>query len=431
MQPEQGLGFERRLREPIAPARLAVASRRRALERLESSVREGRDGPLLITGEAGAGKSWLADRLVEGLPAGWRALTVELTSTLDALEFLRLVADALGLPMTDRLGSVRLRIRAALEDDATEGRQWLLTIDEAHRGSPVVWEELDILAKSLGRASGFGAMVILGRTELVRGLASRPLDGWAVRMGLHVHLMPLDLDEARELLAIQGRSRIGSEQALENLHRDTLGNPRLLLRLAESWDWPHGADERTGRTTMASGASVLPGAPYRPADRESMPIERGTETQSSEDRGRAKVPSLIPSRPPIRMEEGLVEVGWDGDMGDDEAESESPINETDASLRSEAHLGEQLVEDRYAALQAWTEWTRNRERATVTNDPSLNSVGSLGQDPSDAVESFPEEQSIEDVSTSVPAAGTVRAETSHDHAPYSQLFTRLRQSRQG
>ncbi len=257
MQPDQDVRVERRPPGDGDPGRLAVSSRRRALERLGAAVVAGRDGPALITGEPGAGKTWLADRLVDELPAGWRALSIELTSALDALEFLRLVADALGLPMSDRVGAVRLRIQAALEDDATEGRNWLIVIDEAHRASTAVWEELDLLAGTLGRPSGFGAMVVMGRTELTRELATRRLDGWAIRLGLHIHLMPLDLDEARELLAHHGRAGLLAEPALEALHRDALGNPRILLRLAES----------RGRSnqSLAQGRRPEPSRPPQPA----------------------------------------------------------------------------------------------------------------------------------------------------------------------
>ena len=75
-----------------------------------TSIREGASGPMLITGEPGAGKTWLAERLVDELPTGWRALSVELTSGLDALEFLRLVADALGP------ADVRAARRGPIED---------------------------------------------------------------------------------------------------------------------------------------------------------------------------------------------------------------------------------------------------------------------------------------------------------------------------
>ena len=84
---------------------MAVHSRRRALERLWAAFRGGLCSPVLITGEPGAGKSWLVRRFAEGLPAGWGTAEVEMTSALDGLETLRLVGDHLGLEMPDRLGA--------------------------------------------------------------------------------------------------------------------------------------------------------------------------------------------------------------------------------------------------------------------------------------------------------------------------------------
>ena len=437
MQPDQALGFERRLRGAGDPARLAVFSRQRALERLSAAVREGGDGPALITGEPGAGKTWLSERLVDELPAGWRALSVELTSTLDALEFLRLVADALGLPMTDRLGAVRLRIQAALEDDTTEGRNWLIVVDEAHRASQAVWEELDLLAGSIGRPSGFGAMVVMGRTELARELTTRRLDGWAIRLALHVHLMPLDLDEARELLAFHGRAGTMAEAALEALHRDALGNPRILLRLAES----RARSTRTGTTTDRAPASGRRPEPPRPPQQVANPVQRPIDPPSApirpamplEEKKPVRAPSLIPSKPPIRLEDGLVEVGWDGDIedtADTPTGADLPLTDRAGTTAAEPNFDEVLVEDRYAALQAWTEWSRNRERsvgAEPSPDRPVSTTAELGDQ-----DEFPgDEASADPASSPVTTPATVRAEPSHDHAPYSQLFTRLRQSRQG
>ncbi len=332
--------------------------------------------------------------------------------------------------MTDKVGTARLRIRAVLEDDSTEGRDWLLIIDEAHLGSPAVWEELQILAGSLGRPGGFAAMTILGRTELAREMATRRMDAWANRLGMHVHLMPLDLDEARELLGFHGHIDKSSEPALEELHRDTLGNPRLLLRLAESRarstrpvieaSKPESDARRPGRSTSAP-RSERPAEPLGPP---------GSSVQSAEFRSTARGPSLIPTKPPIRLEDGLVEVGWDGDMEAEPTRADSVPADQDASPAAEpGRLDEEPVEDRYAALQAWTEWTRNRDRPAVAEGrsevPEVESDG-LAELDDDSLE-----EATDEADPSVATPATVRAETPHDFAPYSQLFTRLRQSRQG
>jgi general secretion pathway protein A len=436
MQPDQCDGEQTRPWGCNDPAQFAVLSRRQALERLQVAVDDGLPGPLLITGEPGAGKTWLAGRLVDSLPAGWRAVSVDLTSTLDALEFLRLVADALGLPMTERLGVARLRIRAALEDDSTDRRSWLLIVDEAHRGSSEVWEEIHTLAGSLGRAGGFAAMVVLGRTEFARELATRRLDAWAARMSLHLHLMPLDLDEARELLSFYGRAA-GLEQFaphLEELHRDALGNPRMILHLTKS----RTQAPRPGRETDASGGRGprlgSPKLPDRHGSRITRPVETTDEfippessAATAVDLVASRTPSLIPTKPPIRLEEGLVEVGWDGDLEPELTRAEGPPTNRESSSPVGPGLDEQLVDDRYAAMQAWTEWSRNRERSAKPEAPPG------GPDLSEPASANPDGSIREGRpgSTGPSSPANVRAGSPHEFAPYSQLFTRLRQSKQG
>ncbi len=436
MQPDQSCGERTRLPGSDSPAQVAVSSRQQALERLQDGVHDGRNGPLLITGEPGAGKTWLAGRLVDRLPAGWRAVSVNLTSTLDALEFLRLVADALGLPMTERLGVARLRIRAALEDDSADRRSWLLIVDEAHRGSSDVWEEIHTLAGSLGRADGFAAMVVLGRTEFARELATRRLDAWAARLSLHVHLMPLDLDEACELLTFYGRSTRSEEFAshLEELHRDALGNPRMLLHLTESRAavyWPGSETSSSGRREPQLRSPKLPDRPGSRITRraemidESVPPSRGAA--AAEDVVPSRTPSLIPSKPPIRLEEGLVEVGWDGDLEPELTRAEGSPIDRESSSPIGADRDEQLVDDRYAAMQAWTEWSRNRERSAKPEEPP----GSPDPSESAAANLDGSIREGRPVGTGPSTPANVRPGSRHEFAPYSQLFTRLRQSKQG
>ena len=123
-----------------------------------------------------------------------------MTSALDGLEMLRLLGDDLGLEMPDRLGAARLRLAAGLRDATADGRGWLLVVDEVQRATAEAWEEIQALSNQLGRTGGFAAMILLGRTELARELSTPTAGRLVHRLGLHIHLPPLDLDEARELL---------------------------------------------------------------------------------------------------------------------------------------------------------------------------------------------------------------------------------------
>jgi general secretion pathway protein A len=404
---------------PLDRDRVAVNSRRRALDRLWTVFQGGPSGPVLITGEPGAGKSWVVRRFCEGLPTGWGSAEVELTSSLDSLELLHLVGAQLGLEMPERLGAARLRLGARLRDDAVDGRRWLMIVDEVQRGTAESWEEMQALSNQLGQRGGFAAMILQGRTELAREVSTQRRQGWTNRLSLHIHLPPLDLDEARALLRVDGRI---TELELEAIHRDTLGNPRAMLRIAAAWG-------RSSRPAVAETPDSGPAAASplrRPRPVGSFRPEEDGATDNAGIRTirdappAPRLPSLIPARPPIRLEDGLVEVGWEGDLETEFTRPESATSQPESAKPAGAEHDEELVEDRYAALQAWAEWSRNRERvAPQPLNPTVEGLAPVDRGPHQA----------ESTADSGPEAGaSVRAEPAHDFAPYNQLFSRLRHS---
>jgi type II secretory pathway predicted ATPase ExeA len=427
MERDQDLGIGTRERPRGGDGPRVVASRLRALDRMCAAVDAGRSGAILITGEPGAGKTWLAGRLAGLLPAAWRRAHVDLTSALSALDLLHLIGHSLDVPAAPGIGLARARLHSVLHDEFADGRRWLLVIDEAHRALPIVWEELQVIVNQLGRRGGFGALVVIGDTELARLLATRDLGGFASSLSDHVHLLPLDLDEARELLEVPRRGGDRGELALEELHRDARGNPRALLRLAERLpqSWRNPADDvnrqalgQDSYTARSQGAIA--------------PTAQGPVVASREVRARSQSPSLLPSRPPIRIEEGLVEVGWDGDLETELGPAETTESRSQSVLTGDPPPNEEPIEDRYAELQAWTEWSNSQERVALPSDASQVALPTDHTDePSPGSDAPPVEPPRESRRPSPATAPPgVRAEPQQEFAPYSQLFTRLRQSKQ-
>jgi type II secretory pathway predicted ATPase ExeA len=428
---------------PRGASPLAVSSRRRALDRLQAAVEGGQARPILITGEPGAGKTWLMHQLACLLPSCWRQARVDLTRTMTALDFLQLIGHSLGVPLADGLGAARARVLSILHDDEIDGRRWLLVVDEAHRGAPVVWDEFQALVNQSGRPGGFAALVLLGDTELVRALATRGFAGFASRLHVHLHLPPLDLDEARELLALTGQDHIVAGRVLEELHRDARGNPGGLLRLAQRRPAPWRlisdlAPDRASRDGDAAWPR-FPAARTKNSNGPEQPETLDIEPPASAsrlatghlDHQRAETPPLLPAKPPIRVEEGLVEVGWDGDLESELGEPERTTSFTETRRADDSSFNEELIEDRYAALQAWSEWTESQKRTTSRGVAIESPASRRSTEPSSLGDSPPAEapSGSVDASTATTPPG-VRVEPQHEYAPYSQLFTRSRQSRQ-
>jgi general secretion pathway protein A len=406
-----------------------VSSRRGALATLRQAVLAGGAGPVLITGEPGSGKTWLWRSLLSDLPGHWRSIRVDMSGALDALEFLRLIAAGLDLPIPDRLGAARLALAKAIREESADGRAWVLVVENVQDAGDEIWGEIKALAHAMEASEGFGALVLVGPTELAGRLSTRRFAAIAGRLEAHVHLLPLDVDEVRELL--RGRAVLAQAE-LESLHRDAAGNPRRLLHLARR-------EMRTLPGPISATPPPAPGPSAKPASL--TPPGRDTGHQSSDRRIAPEAP-LVPSRPPLRVEEGLIEVGWGGSLENEATASASdstasvaivenatpaPLDADEepvaASTAAEAELpSEEMIEDHYAALQAWTEWAKNRGRGIGT----FPATGG-------AADAAPEEHGESPYGTSdVPgalAAGRVWSEGQHGHAPYSQLFTRLRQSK--
>jgi general secretion pathway protein A len=439
-------GFEKATLNEVLPApgprdrELLVSSRRDALETLRRSVTVDREGPILLTGEPGAGKTWLWRRLVNELPAGWRWVSVEMTEALDALEFLTLINHGLGVSDGDRLSSARLALSRALRDEASNGRSWILVIENAQNTPEQVWNELLAIIHAMEATGDFASVILVGPTELARLMATRRHTALASRIATHAHLLPLDLQECRELVASWGGFRTLDQAVLEELHRDAAGIPRRIMQLC-----------RKRASTIAPG--LPPGTAIFPSLLPEISIQAAVATLDStsglalpaahgrEDLQSAPAPSdlvadlpesavavpLVPNRPPLRVEEGLIEVGWEGNL---EAESTGPAQvepmETVVSVapKEGEPAGEELIEDHYAALQAWTEWATNRGRTSTPLAAEVRSSPILAPSPAPEVERT--EKAVQPSDSRLLQG--MRAESQHEHAPYSQLFSRLRQS---
>ena len=386
-----------------------LPSRRPALDLCRDAIRAGSGkgaatGPVLVSGDSGVGKSWLWRRLeAEAFPS-CRWIGVDLTPADDPDDFYRLIARELGLIEPGATGRAVSRVELIdhLAERQADGLRTALVVDEAQNVSPEIWEEVRVLANRLDRPGGFASMMLVGLTSLALRFSTRPFASIEARLASRVHLGPIDADEAADLLARLRPGREWPTDEVEALHRDAAGNPGRMLRRV--------VPTRAIGPTAEPPARMLATLEARPTV-----VDRPVPVASP-------APLTGPDRPPIRVEENMIEVGWSPD------EAPSPVGpdggEPAQRVGPSAAIpgGEEAVRDHYAALQAWQEWSDNQARRA--QQPPGSHVE--GRDFDDEME-IEEDDEVDELPSPRPNRPTVRVEGEHQFAPFGQLFSRMAQ----
>ena len=372
-------------------------------------------GPILITGDAGIGKSWLVDQLIASAPAT-RWTRIDITPADAASDLYRQIARGLGLTPSGSAPLSRLDLADVLVDSSASGERYSLVIDEAQNLSLDVWEEVRVLANRLGHADGFANLVLVGQTMLIRRFATRALAAIESRLAAHLHLRPIDLDEARSWLISKHPQLEWSTGEVEAIHRDSGGNPGRLLRRSAAIASRLGSDK-----TLASAPKRVVSAP-RPTE----PDPSIAGPKALIDVAPTSLPSLTGAdRPPLHFEENAIEVGWSADEVEspafDEADDRS-ISTHSGRIEAVSESSDQAVHDHYAALQAWREWAENQDKraGVAKSDRAI----------ADAIDEAAESEAAEASETVHHDRTSVRVEGQQNFAPFGQLFPRMSQVRE-
>ncbi len=402
-------------------------------------VLEDLGGPILLTGESGVGKTWLCERIAEvwAKPAtSW--IRIELAPNLTTSGFFDRIGQALHLPELSTKNDPRRALIDELSDRHADGRPMSLFVEEAHNGPNEILEELRLLTNRLGEPEGFRSMVIVGLTGMARRLESRPQVALAARIAAQIHLRPVDVEEARLLLAAMLPDHSWPWPVVETLQRDAVGNPRRLLRLAQRLVKARGRRSALPLGSSATSQALANGVPSR--SQQDDRNESAPTAEISKDRPAARFshPGLVSSRPPLRVEDGLIEVGWGLESLDSVAEvsperprtpepKSEPIAEkvTPAHKPSQVPIGPEPVLDPYAAIQAWNEWRSNGD---LNHLPDLSVLENQNNDNKLSTTPTGEPLGNGVAGESVRRVGggqQVRLEEHQAFAPYSQLFSRL------
>lgn len=185
---------------PIAPdlgAYLATESHRRAVACLSHALQRD-EGLVVITGEAGVGKTMLV-RYLEARLGARRVLVPRLPAAASGAEaVLAAIARSLGLePVPGAPAATLGAIEAGLRARAPERGSLLIVVDEAQAPSPAALDALRPIAGLAGGNGPLARVVLVGRPELRDRLALPALAGLRERVVASHRLVPLEPDEIR------------------------------------------------------------------------------------------------------------------------------------------------------------------------------------------------------------------------------------------
>jgi general secretion pathway protein A len=206
----------------------------RALSALRRGLKE--DVRLMVvSGEVGAGKTTLVRTLLGELGERPPAVSHLVSTQLNVEELLGSVLIGFGLAPDGGSQDVLMsKLNRFLSRLAMEARRAVLIVDEAQNLHPEAFERLVAMATPGPMLQHPVQVCLIGQPELRSMLETGPMQGMRARIGVSVHLGPIEQDEAQPYVEHRLR-RVGwagtpnfEPAAFDEIYRWTLGVPRRM-----------------------------------------------------------------------------------------------------------------------------------------------------------------------------------------------------------
>lgn len=191
------------------------------------------NGYVVLTGDVGTGKTTLVNALIETLDDNVLVANIN-HPTLDTVEFLNLVAKTYDASATISCKTDFLFFfNSFLQKTYAAGKVVLLVIDEAHRLSKELLEEIRLLSNMEQAGNKMINIFFVGQNELKEVLLSPHCRALRQRITLFYDIEPLSGDETLKYvthrLKVAGTdAELFKQEAINEIHSFSRGYPRLI-----------------------------------------------------------------------------------------------------------------------------------------------------------------------------------------------------------